>query len=286
MLSRRKFNRLLIQSSLLSSLGLHINAEGGNSVPNPGVQLYTVRDLLEHGPRYTFESLSAMGFTHAEWFDVTTLKSLGPMAQSSGLEISSCHILVPYLTDQPEKLLDKLAEFGVSNLVLGYLLEEERLSLDQYKRLIDQLNKFGGHCLERDIRLAYHNHAFEFDPMEGVRPFDLMIDHLSSELVSFELDVFWLRFAGLDPAAMIRRLGNRCTMLHLKDLKLPPTPVAQDTATPDMFVELGKGEIDLPAVLAAAKEVGVSQYYIEQDWAAGNPLDSLQHSLKYFRSIL
>jgi len=286
MLSRRTFSRLLVESSLLSSLGLHVNAGGVNPVSSPGVQLYTVRELLERDPVNTFESLSAMGFTHAEWFDVATLKSLGPLARKSGLKISSCHILASYITEQPEKILDTIAEQGISNLVLGYMMEEERQSLEQYKRLVDRLNHFGGDCLERGIRLAYHNHAFEFEPMEGVRPFDLMIDRLSPELVNFELDVFWVRFAGLDPVAMIHRLGNRCTLLHLKDLKLPATPIAQDNVAPELFVELGEGDIDFQAVLAAARAVGVSQYYIEQDWTAGNPLNSLRHSLKYFRSIL
>ena len=108
---------------------------------------------------------------------------------------------------------------------------------------------------------------------------------LQPSLVAFELDVFWARFAGLDPAVLIRQLGHRCALLHLKDLRLPEFGLLPEQASPELFVELGQGVIDFPSVLQAAREVGVQDYYIEQDWATGDPLQSLGMSLAYLRSI-
>jgi sugar phosphate isomerase/epimerase len=298
--SRRQFNKLLAQSGLATFLGFTGRALGAGLM-TPGVQLYTVRDLLASDPQGTFDSLSRMGFDHAEWFDPLTLVSQGPMARDSGISISSCHILAPFINGdkealaalhpeavsfgEPERLLDTLATSGVSNLVLAYLREDERKNLDQYRRLIDRLNAFGELGRERGIQLAYHNHAFELAPLEDVRPFDLMVQRFDPELVKFELDVFWLSFAGVNPAQMIHKLGPRCALLHLKDLKRSASGSPPGAVSPDMFVELGQGEIDFPAILAAARAVGVAYYYIEQDWTAGEPLHSLQMSLNYIRSI-
>lgn len=307
MLGRRNFNALLAQCLPLAALGAsthvrHVQGEErGLNVKTPGVQLYSVRDQLAQEPAACFQQLVEIGFTHAEWFDVTTLEQLGPEAQRLGLAISSCHVLAPYITaDQsalsglgpgaakfsdPEALLDTLEKFQVRHLVLGYLLDDERQTLDQYSALIEKMNRFGERCRQRGIQLAYHNHEFEFMPLQGERPFDRMLRELDPALVSFELDVFWAYFAELDPAATIRSLGPRCQLLHLKDLKLPAGGELPKQATPAMFAELGRGELDFGEILVAAREVGVQSCYIEQDWTEGNPLDSLRHSLEYFRSI-
>jgi len=302
MIGRREFSALLTQSLLLGTVGASSQVLGKEKdLIKPGVQLYSVRDLLAQDPDTCLQQLVEIGFSHVEWFDVTTLELLGPVARRLGLAVSSCHVLAPYITGDPaalsglgsaaekfadpEHLLDTLQKFQVQHLVVGYLREEERQTLGQYRALIEKMNRFGERCRERGIQLAYHNHEFEFSKLEGERPFDLMVKELDPALVFFELDVFWAYFAGLDPAATIRSLGGRCQLLHLKDLKVPPDGKLPEQASPAMFAELGRGELDFSAILSAAREVGVSSYYIEQDWTIGSPLDSLQHSFAYLRSI-
>jgi sugar phosphate isomerase/epimerase len=302
MIGRRQFSTLLAQGVLLSTVGAGSPVQGDERVLiKPGVQLYSVRQLLAQEPEACLQQLVDIGFSHVEWFDVTTLGRLGPIARRLGLSVSSCHVLAPYVTgDQaalsglgpaaakfadPEHLLDTLQEFQVKHLVVGYLLEEERQTLAQYRDLIEKMNRFGERCRDRGIQLAYHNHEFEFLPLQGERPFDLMLKEFDPALVAFELDVFWAHFAGLDPAATIRSLGQRCQLLHLKDLKLPAGGKIPQQATPEMFAELGQGELDFPAILAAAHDAGVQSYYIEQDWTSGSPLDSLKYSFEYLRTL-
>lgn len=301
MLDRRRFNSLLLQAPALGLLSGWVSAEEGIDMPDTGVQLYSVREQLAKEPERCFRELADIGYRHAEWFDILTLDRLGPMASDYGLAISSCHVLSPFITGDRdtlltfgpaaeeftnhETLLDLLAKFGVKYLALGYLLPQERQTLDQYRSLSDALNRLGEQSRQRGIRLAYHNHEFELQPLEGERPLDLLVRELQPSLVAFELDVFWARFAGLDPAVLIRQLGHRCALLHLKDLRLPEFGLLPEQASPELFVELGQGVIDFPSVLQAAREVGVQDYYIEQDWATGDPLQSLGMSLAYLRSI-
>jgi sugar phosphate isomerase/epimerase len=257
-----------------------------------GVALFTVRDQMKADPDGTLRAIADLGYRYVE---SGLLPSLGLAAQAAGLKQASAYAPTYLVTGNrqawagsggllPEsydwsRAVDEARTRGLEYLVVVYLQWAERGGLDVYRDLATRLAKAGEACRKAGLGLAYHPHAFEYEPIDGVRPIDLMLKETPKDLLSLELDVFWASIAGADPAKMIEAHTGRVPLLHLKD-KAKGTPVQYDeTRVPkEAFKEVGRGEIDWAAVLSAAAKAGVKYYYVEQDYCAASPLDSLRLS--------
>jgi sugar phosphate isomerase/epimerase len=135
------------------------------------------------------------------------------------------------------------------------------------------------------LGFCYHNHAFEFEPMEGATGFQVMMDRLDKKLCGFELDCFWVSVAGHDPAELLQKLKGRVPLLHLKD-KAQGTPVMyKESVDHGAFKEVGHGVLDWPAILRAAASAGVQHYFVEQDQTPGDPVESLRQSFGYLSKL-
>src|SRR5205823_616372 len=136
-------------------------------------------------------------------------------------------------------------------------------------------NRNGEICREVGLRFAYHNHAFEFAPLGGTTMFDLLLEETDPELVAFELDVYWLRYAGIDEAELLRRLVGRVPLVHLKDMaageQREPAPV-------------GEGIFQWREVLEACAAAGVEWYIVEQD-NPSDPLAEVERSLRNLEKL-
>ena len=167
---------------------------------------------------------------------------------------------------------------GFEFAVFPYLPPAQRGGLEAIKKLAAKLNAAGKISKGLGIRMCYHNHAFEFEPMEGTTPFNTLLKETDPNLVSLELDVFWVSVAGHNPVELIQQHASRIALVHLKD-KLASFPVRyNEQVPPDTFKEVGRGSIDFPGVLRAATKAGVNHFFVEQDKTPGNPLDSLKIS--------
>jgi sugar phosphate isomerase/epimerase len=118
------------------------------------------------------------------------------------------------------------------------------------------------------LQLAYHNHAFEFEQVDGKTGFRWLQDETDPEAVKFEVDTYWVHEGGGDPAAFIRGLGRRCAMVHLKDR-------ARDGG----FGEVGSGTLNFPAIFEAAQSAGVDALIVEQDSCPRDPFDCIATGL-------
>jgi sugar phosphate isomerase/epimerase len=146
------------------------------------------------------------------------------------------------------------------------------------------MNKAGEICRKHGVQLCYHHHSFEFDPAGGKRPFDTLVERFDPKLVHFEIDTFWLKIGGEDPAAMLRRLKGRVSLVHLKDIARGTAIEYNEGKVPrEAFKEVGNGELNWPDILKACEETGVRHYIVEQDWWPGDPLESLKQSIAFLR---
>ncbi|MEM7655161.1 MAG: TIM barrel protein [Bacteroidota bacterium] len=265
-------------------------------VSNIGLQLYTVREALAEAPADTLQKIAQMGYHQVETMTVQSLGEMVPMIQDAGLKVNSSFMQWSVLTGRwdllgmsspgyaMEELIDSAARYELEYVVFGYLMPEERGTLDDYKAIIDQLNEAGEQFAELGVQLCYHNHNFEFMEMEGTTPFDVMIERFDPEMVKFEFDVFWASLAGWDPLATMERLGGRMAQVHLKDKrKGEPVVFANEEAKPEAFKELGQGEVDIRKVIQLAESYNVAHCHVEQDHSP-NPLNSIETSLSYLRS--
>ncbi|HUG41708.1 MAG TPA: sugar phosphate isomerase/epimerase [Longimicrobiales bacterium] len=149
---------------------------------------------------------------------------------------------------------------------------EARRSLDDYRRLAGRLEDAGGRAREAGLQLAYHNHDFEFERLDGAVPFDILAG-TDPDLVQFQLDLYWIRKAGGDALAYFRRHPGRFPSVHVKDM-------AADGA----MVDVGAGVIDWPALFAHADTAVIRHYFVEHDQPA-DPLASIRNSFIHLRGL-
>jgi sugar phosphate isomerase/epimerase len=283
MLSRRQFLQSAPAAALLARTRL-----SAAQLRTIGVQLYTVRSVLPKQPAETLKAIHDIGYREIE-ATYGGLDKIWPQIEASGLKPVSIHLDNTLMNDGKEadlaRAIDQVKKWGFNYAVFPYLPPAERGGLEKIRILCDKLNRAGEKCKAAGLRFAYHNHAFEFEPMEGTTGFQVMRERLDKNLCGFELDCFWVSVAGHDPAKLIGELAGRVPLIHLKD-KMAGTPVLyKESVERTAFKEVGNGTIDFKAILHAAQAAKVEHYFVEQDQTPGDPVDSLRQSFGHLSKL-
>ena len=282
MTSRREFLQATSLAAALSASGRAAKLE------TLGVQLYTVRSVLPKKPRETLDAIRAIGYREVE-ATYGGLDALWPVLQASGLKPVSIHLDSTSVTkgnpDDLVPIFDKLKHLGFTYAVFPYLPPPERGGIDVIRAIAGKLNRAGEKCRAAGMTFCYHNHAFEFATEKDTTLFQVMLDHTDPKLVAFELDLFWVSVAGLDPAAMIEKLAGRVPLVHLKDKAEGTAVMYTEAVRPATFKEVGSGVMDWPKILRAAAAAKVEHYFVEQDQTPGDPVESLRKSYEYLAKL-
>ncbi len=283
MQTRRKFLRnaaALTPAAWMASRNLW--AEG--RIPL-GVQLYTVRKQAEQDLPRVLDQIDHIGYTEVEAFSGVyaghSAASLRQMIQGAGLRVPSGHFDYNKFDSQ----FNYAKELGVNWMVISVIPPSLWGSLDGFRTAAKQFNAWGARAKEMDMRFAFHNHDYEFRPHSGKTGYDVLIAETDPELVFFEVDCYWAAQAGHNPVALMKRLGHRVKLLHLKDRKAGFPNSFEMNSDSAHFVPVGSGSIDWKAVIAEGQRLGVEHYFVEQDQTAGPPIDALRMSYRYLRSI-
>lgn len=259
---------------------------------NLGIQLYTLRNELEKDAPGTLKMVAADGYKQVELFGFPKAGAMIAGARDAGLEIRSAHfewdsVVNPTDPGLPEfaKILEKAHETGLGHLVIPYLQDANRKTLDDYKKVAANANKAAEMAKKAGIQLSYHNHNFEFEPKDGGRRgYDIFMEEFSPDM-QFEIDVFWVKAAGIDPVELIKKLSGRVSQLHLKDLKEGiATPSYSTGVAKDAFQPLGRGIILMEPIIVAAKAAGVKNCHVEQDQSP-DPMADIATSAAYLRKL-
>ena len=274
-LSRRDALQRLAGVALLGGVGrtlLDPALDVAAAKVRPGVQLYTVRAEMEKGVEATLARVAQIGYKECEFagYFTRTPAQVAAALKANGLTAPSAHVGVDAIGAGWDKLLDDAATVGHQWLVVAWLPENLRGSADTYKRLAGDFNKAAAAAKKRGIRFAYHNHDFEFAPLGKTDGHTILLQECDKGLVQFELDLYWTKKAGKDPAAYVAAHRDRIAMVHVKDM-----------AKDGNMTEVGTGTIDFQAVFNAAKG-GIQHFFVEQD-NAKVPFDSIATSIKAMR---
>ena len=292
--NRRRF----LKSTAAATLSLSLARNSwGLTMEHPymkklGLQLWTVRDQMKADAAATMAAIAAAGYRQVET-NLEDLERDARLAEENGMTVTSFFNDWRALADPEAKdavsmeaTIEAAKKHNIEHIVFGYIGKHRRESVDHYKLTVENTNRASEQCRDAGVRLCYHNHAFEFEKLDGeTSGFDILVNEFDSELVEFELDVFWVKIGGWDPVATMRKLGKRISQLHLKDLK-EGTPVIYDEGEVpnDAFQELGNGTIDMKEVIELAQELGVDQCHVEQDQSP-DPLKSIVTSIDHLRAI-
>ena len=220
------------------------------------LQLYTVRALAAADLAGTLQ-VAAAGYRSVELAGLpdTEPHELARLLTESGLRPVASHEGIERLRMDPIAVADRLDVLGCDRAVVPWIPEEDRRTVDDVRRFTAELAVLSRTLRDRGIRLAYHNHDFEFAPLDGTTVWDVLRAELPAE-VELELDVYWASVGGRDPVTEIRANADRVRLLHMKDRLGGSEP--NDAPT-------GDGSLAFPEIVAAGRAAGVDWYIAEQD---------------------
>ncbi len=242
------------------------------------LQMYTLRDAAARDFVGTLRQVAEIGYAGVEFAGTGGLSAddLRRLLVDLNLRVAGSHTGLPELETNLNAALDYNQALGNEFVVCPWLPQERRGSADAYRALGEVLNRAGAACKARGMQLCYHNHDFEFQQFEGQYGLDILYAATDPELVQAELDTYWIKKGGTDPAAYIRQYAGRCPLIHLKD-------IAADEG--GSFAEVGEGTQDWPAIFSASETAGARWYIVEQDSCPRPPLESIAISLRNLRAM-
>jgi sugar phosphate isomerase/epimerase len=262
-------------SSASSASAADTSAAGTRSLPALGVQLYTVRSLMEDDFEGTLQSVADIGFDHVEFagYYERSPEEVRALLDDLGLAAPSTHVPLEPLRNDLDGVIQTAQAVGHEYVICPWLPEEERASIANYRALAQFFNEVGGQMRDAGLQFGYHNHAFEFEAIDGTRPYDVLLDETDPEHVTMELDLYWIREAGFDPLAYFADHPGRFALAHVKD-----------RADDGTMLPVGQGAIDFAAIFAQSEQAGLQHYVVEHD-NPDDPLASIRTSHDYLRQL-
>lgn len=265
------------------ALGPAARAAEGRPI-EPGLQLYTVRKLLEADFRGTLEAVASIGYREVQVSGTVgrTPAEIRRMLDDNGLRCPSMHL---DLRNTPEQEIEAAKTLGAETVFLSAATQVLRIengkfvgirddvTLDEWRAIAEELNQTGAAFRKAGLVYGYHNHAFEFPPIDGVVPFDLLLERTDPSFVAIELDLGWLQAAGADPLVYIERYPGRFPVCHVKD-------VLADGS----FVDPGQGTVDFERTFARADDAGLSHFFVEHD-TTPDPLATAAAGYAYLKTL-
>ncbi len=303
MQSRRKFLQqaasLTIGGALLSNTSWADNFIGSSKIPEKGIQLFTILRDMDLDPVGSLQKLAAAGYKNVESafskpgsFYGKKPKEFKNLVHDMGMEWRSHHVVgsplklppnfkIPTgpdgkpvsfpammtLKDNSQELIDLVAEAGIPYVVCSSIGIETG---DEIKKSAEILQRAGEQAKKAGLQFAYHNHATEFDKVDGIVSYDYFTSQISSDILKLELDLGWVFKAGKNPVDILNKNKGRIPLLHVKDM-----------TSNGMIVPFGKGVYDFKETFKNLDIAGVKYFFIEQDFPQ-NPFEDIVTSAKNF----
>jgi len=241
-----------------------------------GLQLYTVRKAMQTDVEGTLTRVAATGYKEGEcagYFGKSTT-AIKAMLDRLGLSAPAVHVgsLAP---EQWRASLDAANTIGHRYVVVPWIPAEERATLDGWKRVAERYNRAAADARAAGLQFAYHNHDFEFAPVEGRIPYDVLLENTDPQLVQLEIDLYWITKGGQDPLAYFQRWPGRVPLVHVKDSAGPPD---------NKMMDVGAGTIDWKRIFARREQAGIRHYFVGHD----EPTDlfaSIKASYDYLKRL-
>jgi len=254
---------------------------------SPGIVSYTYRDKFAKDVPATLDIVKGNGITDIEFSNLfsQTPEYLRKECDARGIKISSYGVSYDDLINKTADVAKAAKTMGAEFIRVAGIPHTGTFTLENAKQAVADFNKYGKILKDQyGLTFIYHNHGFEFEPYQDGTLYDYIVKNTNPKYVSFEMDILWAFFPAQDPAVLLTKYGSRCKTLHLKDLKKGVVTGSRSGSTPqDNDVILGTGQIDLPAVLKAARKAGVKHYYIEDE--SSSSIAQVPESIKYLNSL-
>lgn len=249
-----------------------------------GVQMFELREMAKTDLPRVFRTIREAGFEQVELYPIAyrvPAKELRAMVKDAGLECVSGHFDYEGL----EQKVGYAKELGLGYMVCPMLPKPQQTNVAGFRAAAELFSKVGKLAQEREMQFVFHNHCYEFAPLQGTTGFKTLMDHTNPELVKLEVDCYWLTQAGQDPIRFLKAHSDRAVLLHMKDrVAGAPTGYDMDSGGAHM-AELGKGTIRWPEILAEGRALGIQYAFVDQDFTRMPIPESLKEARAYLRSL-
>lgn len=235
----------------------------------PGMVSYTYRNSFAKDVAATLDTLKGMGIKDMEFSNLfkRTAADIRKMLDERGMFCSSFGVGYPDLTTKTREVGENAKTLGAKYVRIAWIPHDgPTFTIADAKKTVEEFNRVGKILKDEfGITFCYHNHGYEFEPYENGTLFDYIMTNTNPKYVSFEIDILWTFFPGVDPAALISKYPKRFKLLHLKDLRKGIEGNSSGKTAVENDVALGTGQLDIPSIIKAAKKAGIKHYYIEDE---------------------
>lgn len=255
-----------------------------------GLQLYSLRDVIKTDVKgiitqlteWGYNEFETYGYSNGELFGMPS-KEFNDFVKGRGARVVSGHYGIDVVRGDWAKAVADAKDAGQEYMVLPWIDEANRTP-DGFKKIIEDVNKAAEVTKQAGIRMGYHNHAFEFEKVGDKNTalefqktgFELLMEGLDPNLVSMELDLYWVVRAGQDPEQIFAKYPGRFEQWHVKDM---------DKGAPDKNADIGSGSIDFKKLFTFADQAGMKHWYVEQETYPVDPMTSAKNSIDYLKTI-
>lgn len=282
------YSRRLFMGASAAAIGL--TACGGGAkvasgkIDKVGIQTYTLREIFEPDPVGTLKMIKDVGYDYVELngrnFSERSPVDLAAMIKDAGLYSPASHVDYNAAVNTPEELAKTCQTLGCKFAIVPWVDEAQRTKEDWYRHA-KAFEASGKIMRDNGVRLAYHNHQFEFDDLGGGETaMDILINETSAENVDFELDLFWSALASIDIPALFKKAPGRFKLCHVKDMKGDPKAYADSrdygNISKQLMVNVGEGELPFESYFALNDISGMEYFITEHD----NPVKPFRNAIK------
>lgn len=247
-----------------------------------GIQIYSVKEDMALDPKATLSSLAGFGYRQLEGFDggKGILWGMQPEEFVSLLNEANTKMIASHCNvfENLETQAEQAAAVGMEYLICPWIGPQK--TLDEYRKMALEFNQIGEKLKAFGLKFAYHNHDYTFVQLEGQLPQDLLMNETDPELVDFEMDMYWVHVAGINPADYLAKYPNRFRLCHVKDASPGPGDPHQ------RGVLLGNGEISYGELISKSQTLGMDYFIVEQEqFPSGTPMEAAKANATYLASL-
>lgn len=251
-----------------------------------GLQLYSLRDQFAKDVPGTLDKVRDMGFKYVETAGTYGMPpaKFKQELEARGLTAVSAHFSYDEFRDKIEDIARDANALGVKYAGCAWIAHSGAFTEKDCREAARVFNKAGEALAKHGIKFFYHTHGYEFQPYGSQNLFDLLMAETKPELVTFEMDIFWVVHGGQNPVTLFDKYKGRFDLVHLKDMKIG-TPVNLLTGSSDVKndVAMGTGQIDYRRILPAAAKSGVKWYFIEDESPTSE--QQIPRSIRYLQEV-
>jgi sugar phosphate isomerase/epimerase len=236
-----------------------------NKIP-VALQLYSVREETAKDFARTVAEVARMGYRGVELAGTGNLDAARAKAalDKAGLIVAGMHTGIDALRRNFNEVVADAHLFGTRDVVCSWLPPALYVSAAAAERIGEEFNSIGSALRAFGLRLSFHNHASEFKLFDGKPVLRWMLEAAEPRNLGAQVDVYWAHVGGYAPERILRDLGSRSPLIHLKDAK-----------------EIGSGPVDFKAIFGALDSIGTTEWCIvEQEWYNHPPMEGVRLCLE------